>query len=248
MIAFFRRKSFRRKSRLILSGIVILAALCIVVLKIHEVDNSLKEEDRIYIEKYLTEQDVDPMPNETTYVDQVDYIAAVQDAVLSIAPKHQALPYNRPREPKDVYLLKYGFCFDRSRVIEKILRSAGFKTRHINLYSTATTKSGVKSLLTPQVPSHAVTEVKTKEGWLVVDSNTRWLSLDQTGLPVPVAQIRPDLNVNRWDERYASNMNSIFKEGFVYVYGLYSRHGRFYPPYNFIPDVNWREMLYNIVN
>ncbi len=248
MISFFRRKGFRRRSRLILAGIVILALCFVVVLKIHEVDNSLKAEDHIYIEKYLTEQDVEPLPIEITYAEQVDFVAAAQDAVLNIAPKHQPLPYNRPREPKDVYLLKHGFCYDRSRVIEKILRSAGFTTRHINVYSTAATKSGLKSLLTPQIPSHAVTEVKTKEGWLVVDPNTRWLSLDQAGLPKSVAEIRSELNVIRWDQRYASNMNSIFKEGFALVYGLYSRHGRFYPPYNFIPDVNWREMLYNIVN
>ena len=102
MISFFKRKK-----RLLLAGIAILAVLCIVVLRMHEVDNSIKEEDRIYIEKYLAEQEVDPLPNETTYADQVDYIAAVQDAVLSIAPKHQTMAY-----PLQLHLQKLSLISD----------------------------------------------------------------------------------------------------------------------------------------
>jgi hypothetical protein len=39
----------------------------------------------------------------------------------------------------------------------------------------------------------------------------------------------------------------IYTEPFTFVYGLYSRHGKFYPPYNFIPDVHYGEFIQNIL-
>ena len=38
---------------------------------------------------------------------------------------------------------------------------------------------------------------------------------------------------------------TIYTNFFVAVYGLYSRHGRFYPPYNLIPDINYGEFIQN---
>jgi len=39
----------------------------------------------------------------------------------------------------------------------------------------------------------------------------------------------------------------IYAKPFTFVYGLYSRHGYFYPPYNVIPDVNYGELLQNVL-
>jgi transglutaminase-like putative cysteine protease len=91
--------------------------------------------------------------------------------VLEVTYKNQAIPHGAPREPKNVYLAKSGFCYDRSRVIEKVLRNAGLKTRHISIYSTKKTKLKTKSLIMPGVESHALTEVFTQKGWMVVDPN-----------------------------------------------------------------------------
>ena len=38
----------------------------------------------------------------------------------------------------------------------------------------------------------------------------------------------------------------IYSAPFTWVYGFYSRHGRFYPPYNAVPDVNWGELAQNL--
>ena len=38
----------------------------------------------------------------------------------------------------------------------------------------------------------------------------------------------------------------LYTHPFVYVIGLYSRHGMFYPPYNYIPDINYLEFFQNI--
>jgi hypothetical protein len=43
-------------------------------------------------------------------------------------------------------------------------------------------------------------------------------------------------------------INPIFRSDFTYVIGLFSRHGRFYPPFTPIPDVNWRQIVYNLVD
>ena len=51
-----------------------------------------------------------------------------------------------------------------------------------------------------------------------------------------------------WNSDFAPFMNPILKNNFIYIIGLYSRHGRFYPPYNFIPDINWGEFMYNFLN
>lgn len=39
---------------------------------------------------------------------------------------------------------------------------------------------------------------------------------------------------------------NIYEQPFTFVYGLYSRHGQFYPPYNFVPDINCGEFVKNV--
>ncbi|MDH3256227.1 MAG: transglutaminase domain-containing protein [Nitrospinota bacterium] len=219
--------------------------LFVAFLAYSEVDNSLTAEDHLYIAKYL--EDIPAIPANRTYENEIDIIIQIQNSVLSKAAHKNALPLGAKREPKDLFTAKAGLCYDRSRVIEKILRSIGFKTRHVSIYSTKQTHSSIKSLLTPGVASHAVTEVLTQKGWLVVDSNHRWVSMDSKNNPISMAQIRlsaagaADIAWNQIPP------NKKYMNPFIYVYGLYSRHGQFYPPYNFIPDVNYRELVSNIL-
>jgi arylamine N-acetyltransferase len=72
----------------------------------------------------------------------------------------------------DLYEAKRGLCYDRSRAIEKVLSHLGFEVRHAAVYSTKKT-GRLAAFLTPKTQSHAVTEVKTEHGWLVIDSNRR---------------------------------------------------------------------------
>ena len=217
----------------------------LLVLSYHEVDNSITEEDELFIAKYL--EGITPLEENLTYEDELEFIGKVQDSVLTIAPLHQGLSYDAEREPRDLYLATEGLCYDRSRVIEKILRFSGFETRHIAIYSTTETGSSFMSLITPRVFSHAVTEVLTRKGWVVVDSNDRWLAIDTQGNPVSLAQIHT--NTENSSELSLSHRapSRIYEEPFIYIYGLYSRHGRLYPPYNGIPDVNYGELVQNIL-
>jgi hypothetical protein len=235
----------RRKRRAVLSSGVVFAAL-VLLLDWHAVDNSVSGQDRDYIPKYLVGVPTMPPLPHRNYQDEIDFIQRVQHAVLNVAPRNEGLPMGSSREPKDLFEARKGLCFDRSRVIEKIFRYAALETRHISLFSTQQTGSAMRSLATPGVASHAVTEVRTKRGWLVVDSNDPWVSLDAATDPVPMSSIKSSADRREHLEWSKPLPNEIYKQPFTFVYGLYSRHGRFYPPYDFVPDVNYRELAQNV--
>lgn len=236
------------KNKKLISLLVIVTTMILLtmILTYHQVDNSLTREDVEFIEIILRDMRVAPTLKPRSYEKETQTIVEVQSAVLRCVPGNIGIPYNARREPKDVYFAKSGLCYDRSRVMEKILRYLSFRTRHISIYSTEQTHSAFLSLITPGVSSHAVTEVLTSKGWLVVDSNDSWVSLDKQGNPVPIEQIQSDVgpcNIS-WSKPFPSG---IYKKPFTFVYGLYSRHGRFYPPYNFIPDINYKELMQNVL-
>ncbi len=212
-----------------------------------QVSVDLTDEDRVYINKVLDQAHVNRLSDEAPYEEEVRFIVEVQAAVLNIASKHEGIPESSPREPKNVYLAKKGLCYDRSRVIEKALLAQGFKVRHVSIYEIQENGSSLVALLTPGVSSHAVTEVLTSNGWLVVDSNDRWVSLGADGKPVSMKEIQRHSNEGTAISWKNNSIPRIYKEPFTYVYGLYSRHGRFYPPFNFIPDVNYQQFFANFI-
>ncbi len=216
----------------------------------HEVDTAVTDEDRVYGARILAqagyaaaaiEQDI-----HGSFEAQVDTILAVQDAVLQATPEETGLPQGQPREPKDVFIAGQGLCFDRSRAIEKILSSLGFETRHIAIYSTAEL-GRLRALVTPGTASHALTEVRTARGWILVDSNARWIGLGPDGAVHGIESIQAS---DPFRTEWAANVPEpvswpLFSEPFTYVIGLYSRHGKFFAPYNQVPDVNYAQLLQN---
>ncbi|PHV10931.1 transglutaminase domain-containing protein [Chitinimonas sp. BJB300] len=216
---------------------------CGGVLYLNAVDNSLSEEDREYARFYLGRGDF--FIESLLYEEEVKLISLVQSSVLKIAPIDKGIPIDKERELKDLYLAGRGECYDRSRAIEKLLRYVGFKTRHVALYLIRGKDSAMRSILTYPNTSHAVTEVLTKRGWLAVDSNNYWLSVDARGNPIPIEEIQRRQRVNIEIEWADPPPSPMYTWPFSFVYGLYSRHGRFYPPYNAIPDINYQEFLDN---
>lgn len=243
-MAMNRTRTRGRRRTYALGSALALASALVLVLAVHQVDNSLTLADERAIPVYL--QGVDPLQAERNFARELAFIRDVQDAVLDAAPGNEPLPDGTPREPGELLAAKTGLCFDRSRVIEKILRYSGLNTRHVAIYSTEGS-SAPRAILTPGVSSHAVTEVLTERGWLVVDSNDRWVSIDASGDPVPIERIRDAAGSEAapiaWQQPPPT---PIYLEPFTLVYGLYSRHGRFYPPYNAIPDVNYAELIHNL--
>lgn len=230
---------------------IFLAALivCVVaLLSYNDVSTEVTHDDAVYAERILRETghaELVGQARPASFDGQVETILAVQEAVLSIAPDNQGIPFDGPRELRDLYQARSGLCFDRSRAIEKILSSLGFEVRHAAVYSTRDA-SRLRAFLTPRTQSHAVTEVKTDRGWLVIDSNRRWIGLTRDGTPVDLDALRKTKAQQAWDSRLREPMSPILSGPFSYLFGLYSRHGRFYPPYTPIPDADWGQVLYNI--
>ena len=219
--------------------------LTIIILYVSRVDNRITQEDVEFITNHFINLDAGD-PYSKSYEKQLDLIKSIQHSVFIVAPTHNRIDKRNAREPKDLYLNKGGICNDRSRVIEKILRYYGFKTRHIALYSTGETDSNLKSILTPGIPSHALTEVLTSKGWLVVDSNEEWVAIDKNNHPISISEIIRNKNsvIGRLKNEFPF---PIYVNDFFAIYGLYSRHGMYYPPYNFIPDINYSEFLDNFI-
>ena len=172
-------------------------------------------------------------------------IVAIQDAVLARAPVDEGLPLNVSREPMALYRARRGLCYDRGRSIEKGLALLGFDVRYVAVlqapgWSALEAAAGLVS----RARSHVLVEVETSRGWLVVDTNTPWVALDADRRTWSVADLRETAQSSApfpvWMRGEATD---ILHGPFVAVAGLYSRHGRFYPPFNAVPDVAWPDLL-----
>jgi len=231
----------------LVSIVLVLVGLSGGYLWLTQVENDVTEQDVTAIAEALQLNPLETYDfSEMSFEEQIDFIEHVQDAVLGNVPVNSGIPHGLPREPQDLLEVGEGLCFDRSRFIEKALRQHGFETRHIAIYSTAETQSAFKSLLTPQVSSHAVTEVLTSRGWLVVDSNERWISLDYGFQPVSIVELSEMGKAGMMERLVAQPEIPIYAGDFTFVYGLYSRHGMFYPPYDRVPDINIPEFAQNV--
>ena len=225
----------------VLIPVVVAVAGALALIATHDVPATPTPEDARAIRQLL--------PTETGrargFEEEVALILRVQDRVLAASPEERGIGLDRPRELQDLIRARHGACFDRSRAIETILRSYGFQTRHAAMYSTVETGSALRALATPDNISHALTEVKTSRGWMIVDSKTRWAGLTSDGQPLDLAAIRANPD-RKWNRNVPGRLPEIYAAPFTWVYGLYSRHGRFYPPYDAVPDVNWSELAQNL--
>lgn len=228
---------------------VFLLAICFIIAIIFfsRVDNRTTPDDIYYGEKIISR----PLTGQVfeSYADEIAFIKHVQQCVLDTAPIDKSIAYKSEREPRNLYQLKYGLCYDRSRVIEKILTAAGFRTRHIAVFKNASRKHPLLKVMDRKKhASHAVTEVLTRKGWLLIDSNVSFISINNSGQPCSIKMIKQHAEMGKticWAPEFRNIFNSAFKKNFIYVYGLYSRHGKFYPPYNAVPDINWQEFYQN---
>jgi transglutaminase-like putative cysteine protease len=177
-----------------------------------------------------------------TFRQEIAAIQKVQEYVLAAAPRNEGIPLGQRREAADVLRLGHGLCYDRSRAMEMVFRALGFRVRHASLY-TLDDNSIFRTMTTPQVPSHAIAEVKTSRGWLLVDSNDDWIALTRDGKPMSAAKIA---GTPRSAWRDPDHRNAFYDHRLAVFYGLYSRHGGFYAPYVAVPDLNIVEVLRNL--
>ncbi|RNI30866.1 hypothetical protein EFA69_07110 [Rufibacter immobilis] len=237
-----RNKSKTRGIALVIVGVLVLMVGLILY---SQVDNDITVADKEYIGKILNNKSID-YQTISSFQDEVNFIQYVQASVLQAAPTNKGLSHGEPREPQQLYEAGYGLCFDRSRVIEKALRSNGFETRHISVFSLEKYNSPLKAILVPGVRSHALSEVKTSKGWMFVDSNSTLIGLTADNQPVDMKRLKQEGFYNvKWIASNDVHKRIIFQKPFTYVYGLYSRHGKFYPPFTPVPDIYWPELVQN---
>lgn len=234
------------KKKISISFLIILF-ISVIFISYNNVDVSVTDEDIVYIQKIIGSNQLDTFAI-NSYEDEIAIIKMVQNKVLTIAPQNKGIPHNMNREPKDIFGYKYGLCYDRSRVIEKALKIFGFETRHIAAYAPNKGEvSLLPNIINTKAQSHAFSEVKTSKGWIFVDSNNIFIGLNDMDEPISIDFLKNKrFNSINWSSYNNMNYKVIYRiESFTFLYGLYSRHGYFYPPYNFIPDINWSEFSYN---
>jgi hypothetical protein len=222
--------------------LVFMALVCIgVAVTVYNVPTRPTREDREYAKKILYSVGVTAFrkARECKSVEEERrLLQVVQDAVLSASPRSVGIPKGHSREPRDLFELRQGLCYDRSRVIEKILTIMGFRNRHAALFSIEHFDQR-KLVLAQGLPSHHVTEVMTRAGWTVLDSNSSWIGFDEQQSCISLSKLKWTLP----SQRRVSNADPILATNFIFVYGLYARHGHFYWPYDHVPDINVIQFL-----
>ncbi len=190
-------------------------------------------EDKDIFERKLH---LEPFRNPRTFAEEIVAIKTLQHRTFSISPLGAGIPEYQTREPADFIARREGLCFDRSRTTDKALSYMGLSSRHVYLLYQDGSRSLLSALFHRRQPSHAVTEVKTRKGWMFIDSNTDWVALTRDGHPVSADEV-----YNRAAE--FETFPSYLKQPWWAFRGIYSRRGQLYPPYIFFPDVNWPDFI-----
>lgn len=161
-------------------------------------------------------------------------------ARVTLDRKQVAIPLGEHRELEDWYVVKSGICSDVSRAAETFLTYLGFRVRHVSIYTLKHNSNPYAVAITYRNPSHAVTEVLTSRGWMLFDPHFGRQYVDANGNPVPAARMYEAIRVG---DINADDAHVIFSDQYSLFYGLYSRHGLFYPPYVPVPDIAWTDFL-----
>lgn len=232
LVSMPRGRFFKAFAKLVLAGLLLNLFLGFVT----NVPTNLSSEDIEVFEKNFAR-----FKNARAGINpeaEIQLVREIQRVVLQKIPFGPGIPEYSAREPADVLKRDTGLCYDRSRLFDKLYLWAGFETRHVYiLYRSAASEKYFESLLIsffmPRSESHAVTEVKTSRGWVLVDSNDAWISVNRNGGIVSIDHI--------W--RHGADFDQIpdyFLRPFWAIRGLYSRRGHLYRPYFPYPQLNWR--------
>ncbi len=218
------------------AGLIILvtAIVSFVLLAIYtNVPTNYTAQDEAVFEDTLH---LKPLRHPQTFAQEIEAIKFIQQGTFFIVPKNTSKNDHTVREPAEFLGMREGICYDRSRLTDKAIAYIGLPSRHVYLFFRKGERGFFSSLFRLKNPSHAVTEVKTSEGWMLVDSASDWIALTRDG------QV-----VNADDVLQRSKEFNVIPPYLVgpswAIRGMYSRHGQLYPPYIFFPDFNWPDFF-----
>lgn len=233
-------------------SLALITIMVAVFFAIHNVEIDVTKQDIEYINKIMAENGSESIktPDIKNFEDQIGVILSVQKAALKTPEKNGVIPLGTPREPKNLYEAERAYCGDRSRFMHKALRSFGFDVRYVTIMINLPDETMLEVLLSKggdDVRSHALIEVLTQKGWLVIDSRRQWISLTEENTPIALKDIQEyGLDQYSWNDKSGEAPWFLLGQDFYIFYGLYSRHGKFYAPYTpYVPDINWSEFIQN---
>jgi len=200
------------------------------------VSKEITASDKVAIEKLMVGIECSNIRN---FEAEIGCIKSIQRSIKKLVPHTRCAPPGNTIEPDQFIIRRHGCCYDRARFAEKALNYYGFETRHAALYERG--RYGVFSLFIPGTNSHATSEVKTKNGWMGVDSNHPFLLITSNGKPQTYKSYKT------YTDQLTDKLipAEFYKKQLFVIYGLYSRHGRFHGLNLPSPEFNINELIYN---
>ena len=140
MLVFFKSRQFKY-------FFYFFIAFFIVIITTNNVPSRLTKKDKVSIESFIQDLNIDKTKIKDDYNYQISALTLISDKVLDeIKPSINGIPTGQSREPSIQIEAGYGQCFDRSRLIEKIGKYLGFKTRHLYVINNNQDQSFLKAL------------------------------------------------------------------------------------------------------
>ncbi len=208
-----------------------------VFLSANGVDTTVTDQDREIIAKLGVDDSCGQIDD---HGDEMECISQVQAAIYERYPSTRDAFVKGVTDHRvaDYDARGYGSCYDRATFIEQALRHYGFDVRRVAIFKS---QSSPLNYLKPGIRSHALSEVKTSKGWMVVESIDPLLGVDRRGRIYTMGDIRQGLREGSIDDdTFGLAIPEDFFDGeFVYVYGLHSRHGYFFEPHLPVPEIDW---------
>lgn len=232
-------------------GLVVIANFLFVFIFWVDVDKSLTPTDILTLQKIVRIHDLKFYSDLSS---SESHLANLRETLLAIdktLETKKAIDKGLSREPYHVVTAGGGQCFDRSRLIEKLIAYLGYQYSHVALYEIESAFHSVnffqslKRLFSPGGYSHSSTEVFIPEGSVYIDSYEPFVAEYQNN-PVSLSAIQEMSVADRMILFPEDRLPKMFRKNFIFVRGLYSRHGMFYPPYILFPDIDFSafELVY----
>ncbi len=209
----------------------------IVLLFAFSASPEITKEDKTYIRAFLGEWKFSDSSAgiHKNFDTEMEFISRLQDSVVE-SVHHSFNAYSDLGNIKYYYETRKGYCYDRAAMLEKFLMYFGFRIRHIYIYFDRIKPSlGVADFFRENLSSHAMLEVKTKKGWMVMGTNSNWLGWQADGQLLTIFGVRRKLREGGIQLKKIGHLGAgkPFFEDLTYpgqfkiVYGVYSRHGQF---------------------
>ena len=214
--------------------IIIIPVVLGVLLYFHDVPTDLTDKDKESLAFF-------GRLNNTSHLNHAELSTTLIDQMQILIRKDYGIPKGKPREPQDLVRFRTGKCYDWCRTAYKFFKFHDIPVRYVSLYGI---NDNLFNLLKPGIASHCGLEIELDEQWVYVDPFYNWIAQDAHGHYLGVHDLLSRESGIIF-QSIPEELKAIVDQNAIAIYGLYSRHGRFYPPYSVIPDFSYNELKLN---